>query len=269
MASSIDPSAEIMHILLTDPLALQPQPVQPSKISDGEIEHEGQPFRLLDLPKEIQLNVVEKHFEGSKLNFKANAEGTIVCKSVSSLELERSSKHLQGLCLKTRNEKIPKTLHFLMPVDMQVFILYLTSQPQFAWIRSHVEMIMFTQSPKFSSPPDWQLLCTSVPNLVQVSFACSEPCFPGSAALSVILKSASRTANGMARVLRDGFLIHYIPSLINNEDISSLYRGQDETKPRRFGVSPTAVLQFLSHTNEPLFSMVSIFVLFCTSQFYY
>lgn len=146
MASSIDPAAEIMHILLTDSLALQPQPVQPSKISDGEIEHEGQPFRLLDLPKEIQLNVVEKHFEGSKLNFKANAEGTIVCKSVSSLELERSSKHLQGLCLKTRNEKIPKTLHFLMPVDMQVFILYLTSQPQFAWIRSHVEMIMFTQS---------------------------------------------------------------------------------------------------------------------------
>lgn len=121
---------------------------------EADVKHHGPPFQFLNLPNEIQLNVIEKHYEGSKLSLQPDAEGSLTCKTYSSMKLERVCKHVREMFVKVRNGKIERILTSEVAMLIDNFVQISAVQPKFEWIRSDIEDILFPQAPDFPSPPD-------------------------------------------------------------------------------------------------------------------
>lgn len=248
--------AEYAHKLSTGFFSNDPPSESSSDQSVVESIHHGRPFRLLDLPEELQLNVVERYFEGAQLELDDTPEGSFICQRIPSLRLERVSKHFCAISMKVRDQ-IERTLLLDTSVDLGVFVRELQSQLKFTWLRNHVRAIDFIGSLAYPSISDWQQLLDVMPNLASVNYVFVIVCNVTDPTTSTLFSAISNNSIGVAGMLKEGLFDPITPSLDNVLGIDALCNHLDRNRSGRRVVSMCAILQLLTLKGEQLFILVS------------
>lgn len=220
------------------------------------MDQPDKPFQFLDLPDELQLNVIVKHYEGSYLSLGMNREDSFVCKTFSSLKIEGTSKHVQALCIKTRNDKITKRLLVEQSCDVKDLVRQIVGQAKFEWIRNHVTSIDFSGRPSSSVKPDWQSLITSMPKLKGIRYVSAVTTRSEIDSEEFIMNLFVRNTKLIARMLRAGRFDSWTWSLTNYAEARNLCKSLDDNVKGHGIVTTSEIVRVLTLEGKILFHMV-------------
>ncbi|KAK5957102.1 hypothetical protein OHC33_001471 [Knufia fluminis] len=144
-----------------------------------EDAHQGtdQPFRLLDLPPELQVRVYEKYFEGAELKIVAyDKQGHFKFEGMPALDLERTCWTVNIEARKARSHCTSRKMDVFEPYFIQDNLDAFSGGPRYDWIRQHIDKIYIggasfpideiNPSPTQS---DWSALIQSCPRPEKVS----------------------------------------------------------------------------------------------------
>lgn len=144
-----------------------------------EDAHQGtdQPFRLLDLPPELQVRVYEKYFEGAELKIVAyDKQGHFKFEGMPALDLERTCWTVNIEARKARSHCTSRKTDVFEPYFIQDNLDAFSGGPRYDWIRRHIDKIYiggasFPTDEINPSPTqsDWSALIQSCPRLEKVS----------------------------------------------------------------------------------------------------
>lgn len=131
-----------------------------------------QPFRLLDLPLEIQRHVFRKYFEGAQMRIYQKTPTMLMSDGVPSLKAELVSHHVRDVSRSMREECISREI--LVDTGPSFLDRYLASfcmTTENQWIREHCNSFRFEGHPKPMLPPQWKVLLDHCPRLRPVDIS--------------------------------------------------------------------------------------------------
>lgn len=141
---------------------------QPKQLETSAFE--SSPFRLLDLPIEIQTMIYEFHYADSSPKFCGADEGTGMLEfdGIPNLHLERSCRQISANAKSARNRKMSRHLVMIATGDIETpQIKDLCTLDRYSWIRNHINSLQVFHT-HARSPPDWHLLVRSCTKLRDV-----------------------------------------------------------------------------------------------------
>lgn len=110
----------------------------------------AQPFRLLDLPQELQSQIYAKYYEGVDLTLRrVERRDTILFSQLirfhplPSLALELTSRKVYNDSRKVRHVTWPRRLSLVNLLGIKFWILQLAEHSKYQWLRDHIDSFEF------------------------------------------------------------------------------------------------------------------------------
>lgn len=133
----------------------------------------NQPFRLLDLPDELQLHIYRKYYEDKQITLPDPKGDDTECHG-PSLNVERTCHKVRNDAQKMRKKYLPRTLTIshggFLAVNCLGRFIFARS---FESVRKHINTIVITKVDRIETGWDsmpWEQLVDSCPNLRKVCF---------------------------------------------------------------------------------------------------
>lgn len=142
-------------------------------------ETDPPPFRLQDLPDELQIKVYQKYFEGTRLKLDKyeGSANKLLFSGMPSLNVELVCRDMHIEARKARSQQTHRYLitcetHMLSPKALDLF----TEDARYVWIREHIDMLLLRDIARpLHEPMDWDRLVERCPRLQRVTLLLQRP----------------------------------------------------------------------------------------------
>lgn len=133
----------------------------------------AQPFRFLDLPRELQIQVYRQHLATDEvLIYYDQIRGKYRVSGAPSLAIERVCRQVFVDCRRVRQECITTRLDIWREGFITEHMRTFCEQGKFVWLRSHVRDLVINDSlvavPGPNTTTHWSILLRDCPNLKSI-----------------------------------------------------------------------------------------------------